>query len=177
MTAITDNSSFTYGNPRLRDFKLWVDSVEVEFSGDSEAYLADWQEYIDVTCSYRGTVITNEIEPGQFKRAWIEHPCDVKGDPVWEHLAELVYGTDYKFYPGDLHDDQVTMGLEDRLVMLIGYLNPNLARLWEPFRDTAASLYEADGFSNAMGWIVHDFCTHLLMWSYVQDVPLFPQDS
>ena len=165
----------TYGNTDLAHLNKWVDEIESQFP--RRFGLDNWEQYIDsVVANNRATVITNEIESGQFKRAWIEHPCKALGDPVYGHLTSWVYGSDNELYPGDSYDDLIEMSYEARLVQIFEHLNPSLGGLWELFRNHTVSFYGVNDPDTIMPEVAHEFATHILMWSYVQDVPLLPQN-
>jgi hypothetical protein len=165
--TITTNTFQTYGNPQLPRFNKWVDSVEIEFDVDSEAYLSDWTEYI---LTYASTSLADilpvGLQPETNKLAWVEEEPAVRGDKSLDLIYQHIYGTEFDFD---------SPHIEGRFLDFIEEnLNPFIAAIWFPFRFVSAEFhgYAPDDYHQIVPRLARDFCDHALMWHHAQSVPL-----
>ena len=167
-----------YGNPKLPRFTAWVNQIESEF--EREYGLSSWNEYIDtVTAGDDAEVLPFGLDPEDLndsKRAWIEKTPYVRGDPSLDYLSEIIYGQKF-----DLEAPE----LEDRFEDLQRYLSMDIEIFWRPFIYKLASLTACtpddllgeDNEFSVTPELAQDFCTHILMWSYVHDITVLRQNT
>jgi len=177
-TATTYQQVQLFNHPKLPGLTALISQIEGNYT------FASWNEYIDViSSSPDAALLPVGLEPENLddpKRTWAEQAPLNREDDSLNFLSELVFGE-----PFDLESPELEENFEDLLI----YLDSDLSVLWNPFVETVLRLnnslpedfHEYDGdldgdvpvydFS-ATPELIQSFCDHVLLWSYVYNVPL-----
>jgi predicted GIY-YIG superfamily endonuclease len=150
-----------YGR-KFKEYSTFIDQVDK--SPDYLKYKVKESDFLTVV-KCRGTLLGSSNLGDDNPTFWIEEEPAVQGvgsTIILDDLHKAINGESF---------DLDSIGVEERFLSFLPYLNPDIANQWEPFK--RASNEKKHWHT---GDIIQDFCDHALMWSYYNELMLFHSD-